>query len=98
MQIRSELNALSANMRAAVPTWNGGERIKIGNVDSTITKLSQDVLAKTEQYFSEENSVRGCLETLHTLETSVKGLAGQLPTAQGSRLVTDCFQSSHMAG
>jgi hypothetical protein len=74
MKIRSELNALAADIRATATSWNGDEKIKIGDTESTITSLAKNVLEKLNLYLKEEKSLKGCIDTVQHLVNALNGL------------------------
>ena len=71
MKIRSELTLLTDEIRSATKSWNGGERIKIRDVESTITLIAKDVFEKLLKYQAEEKSLMGCIETAQNLENAL---------------------------
>ncbi len=67
MKIRSELNDLASDIREAVTSWNGGEKIKIGEIDLTVAQVSKNVLDKLNEYLLEEKSLKCRVETTQNL-------------------------------
>ena len=74
MQIRSELNTLAADIRSATKVWDGGERIKIGQVNMTVAQVTQNVLNKLKVYQTEEKSLKGRIETSQDLLNALNDL------------------------
>ena len=78
MQIRSELNALAEDIRAAQISC-GDEKIKIGQVEMTVAKVAKNILDKLNTYQTEEKSLKGCIETSQNLLTALNDLRERSP-------------------
>lgn len=74
MKTRFELNDLAADIRLAAQRWNGGEKIKVGQIDTTVAQVAQNVLDKLNQYLTEEKSLIGRIETSQNLLNALDGL------------------------
>jgi len=77
MKIRSELNVLAADILSAASHWNGGEKIKVGQVETTIAQVSQSVLNKLNTYQTEEKSLKGRIETAQNVLNALNEVQGK---------------------
>jgi len=67
MTIRSEINALTANIRIAEKTYNGDEKISFGGITTTITDLNKQIGKIISAYDKNEISLKGRVETVQNL-------------------------------
>lgn len=74
MKIRSELNALAADIRSATTVWDGGEKIKIGQFEMTVAQVAQNVLGKLQIYQTEKKSLKRRIETSRNLLNALNDL------------------------
>ena len=74
MKLRSDLNTLAANICASAASWNGGEKIRMGEIELSISGLTQNILDKMDKYLDEEKSLKGRLETLEGLKKAIQEL------------------------
>ena len=108
-----EQEKVPESMLNNLPNWEGVMGLQFENLVTHNYKIlwemlnvsAEEVVMDGPFFQSPTTKQQGCqidymIQTrFHTLYLcEVKFKKGQLPTAQGSRLVTDCFQSLHAAG
>ena len=85
MQIRSELNTLAGEIRTVAMSWNGSDKIKIGEIESTTEQIAQNILEKLNKYQVEEKSLKGRIETTQNLVNALNELHGKTPNPDGEK-------------
>ena len=74
MKIRSELNALAADIRLAACCWTGGSKVQIGDTQTTIAKIAQKILDSLNQYPKEEKCLKARIATAENLSKALNEL------------------------